>query len=106
MPNKTLPPSLKRRVPAIMAAVLTLLFVALTAKNLDLVDTSYLTSLEWQSVDAKFRLRGERPGDQQIVIVGLDDKTLDKLGSARVFQRSNFATLVSKLSEAKPKAVG
>jgi adenylate cyclase len=57
-------------------------------------------------VDQKFRWRGARSGSKEIVIVGLDEKTLDKLGSARVFQRTYFATLVSKLATAHAKVIG
>jgi len=89
-----------------MAAVLTVFFLGLLYLHIDLTDSSYFTRLEWTWIDAKFRTRGERPGNADIVIVGLDDKTLDKIGSARLFQRSNFATLVNKLSEAGPKAIG
>jgi adenylate cyclase len=106
MPNNILPGSLKKRVPAILAAGLTVIFFLLAVNRIALTDPSFLTAVEWRWVDVKFRLRGERPGGKEVVIVGMDDKTLDKLGSARVFQRSNLAKLVTKLAEAEPKAIG
>src|SRR5262245_17547164 len=106
MPNKKQPTPLKKRVPAILAAILTVGCFLLTLDRLALTDSSLLTGFEWRAIDVKFRMRGEQPAGTEVVIVGIDDKTLDRLGSARVFQRSNFATLVTKLAEAEPKAIG
>ncbi|HLH31805.1 MAG TPA: adenylate/guanylate cyclase domain-containing protein [Terriglobia bacterium] len=102
----SLPAALKKRIPAVLALVLTLAFAWLAINRLDLSDGSFLTSLEMRWLDAKFSVRGARPAGSDVVIVGLDDKTLDQLGSGRVFQRSNFATLVSKLAAAGPKVIG
>jgi len=106
MVNSILPASLKKRIPAILALALTLAFAWLAMNRLELNDKSFLTSLEMRWVDAKFRTRGDRPGSNDVIIVGIDDKTLAKLGSVRVFQRDRWATLVSKLAEAGPKAIG
>jgi adenylate cyclase len=106
MSNNSLPSPLKKGVPAILAAILTVGFFLLTLNRVALTDASFFTGVEWRWVDLKFRFRGERPGGKEVVIVGIDDKTLDRLGSARVFKRSNFARLVTKLAEAEPKAIG
>ncbi|HEY2381874.1 MAG TPA: adenylate/guanylate cyclase domain-containing protein [Terriglobia bacterium] len=106
MANSILSASLKKRIPALLALVLTIAFAWLAVNRLDLNDSGFLTSLDMRWLDAKFHARGPRPGGNDVVIVGLDDKTLDKLGSARVFQRSNFATLITKLAESKPKVIG
>lgn len=106
MGNSTLPPSLKKFIPALLALVSTGAFGVLAFNRLELADTSFLTSLEMRWVDAKFRLRRPRPAGNEVIIVGVDEKTLDKLGSVRVFQRTNWATLVSKLGEGHPKAIG
>ena len=95
-----------KRMPAIIAAVMTLVFLVLAFYRLDLTDTDFLTRVEFLWMDYKFRIRGAQQPGNEVVLVGLDDKTLDKLGSARVFQRHNFATLVDKLAEAKPKVIG
>lgn len=100
------PASLKKRFSTILAALITLAFCWLSLTRLDLADVSFLTSMEMRWVDAKFRVRGARPGGNDVVIVGMDEKTLAALGSSRVFQRSNFATLVARLAEAGPKAIG
>ena len=106
MSNDAVQTSPKKRVPAILAAILTIIFFGLAVRRLDLTDSSFLTSLEWRWVDLKFRVRGARVPGKEVVIVGLDDKTLEKLGSARVFRRDNFAKLVDKLTQAGPKAIG
>jgi len=106
MANSILPASVKKRVPALLAIGLTLVFFSYTLLRIDLTDSSFLTGLEWRWVDTKFRARGVRPGGSEVVIVGVDDKSLDQLGSARLFRRNNFAILIDKLAEAKPKAIG
>jgi len=106
MPNSTLPPTLKKFILPLLALVSTAGFGAFAFNHLELADTHFFTSLEMRWVDAKFRMRGPQPGGSEVVIVGLDERTLDRLGSARLFQRTNFATLVTKLSEAHPKAIG
>jgi adenylate cyclase len=110
MANSILPESLKRRVSALLALVLTLAFAWLAINNLDFTNRTglggFLTAVEMRALDVKFQIRGARPGASEIVIVGVDDRTIKKLGSARLFQRSNFATLVDKIAEGKPKAVG
>jgi adenylate cyclase len=97
---------MNRTVPAVIALLLTVAFAQLAFNRLDLADDSFLTSLEMQWLDARFRLRGARPGSSEIVIVGVEDKTLTQLAAGHVFQRSHFATLVRKLAEADPKAIG
>src|SRR5262245_5545270 len=106
MTTSTQSVSVKKRIPAVLAVVLSFAFSSLIVERLDLTDSSFLTSLEMRLLDAKFRARGARAAGDEVVIVGVEDKTLAKLGSARVFQRSNFAALVSKLAEAHPKAIG
>src|SRR5215467_571198 len=106
MANSTSLASLKKRMPVALAAILTVVFSTVTIKHLDLTDSTLLTNLDMRWLDAKFRVRGERLGDNDIVIVNLEEKTLAKLGAGRVLERTNFATVVSKLSEAHPKAIG
>lgn len=106
MAKSILPASLKKRIPAILALALTLAFSWLALTGLNLADASLLTTLELPVIDLKTQLRGVRPSTNEVVIVALDDKTLDKLQSARTFQRTNWATLVSKLSQAGAKAIG
>ncbi len=106
MANSTLSPSLKKWLPTILALVITAGFVALFFVNSDLADSSTLTSLEKTLLDSRFRFRGVRQGGNEVVIVGVEDKTLAKLGSMRVFQRNNWADLIAKLAATGPSAIG
>ena len=72
---------MKRRFPTILAITVTLLFAVLATNRLDWTDSStFLTSLDLRWLDTKFQLRGSLvPGDE-VVIVGLDDRTMDCAG--------------------------
>lgn len=65
-----------------------------------------LAGLERLSVDARFRLRGLRaPRGDEIVIVGLDDKTREQ--AVELFQtRRGLAALFDALNDYHPKVVG
>ena len=41
----------------------------------------FLQNIELRTLDLRFALRGTRPHDDRIVIVGIDERTLQKLGS-------------------------
>src|SRR5262245_34442014 len=98
--------SLRYRKSPIIAAVMTVVFLYLGISRLNLTDPNFLTRIDFLWLDAKFRMRGyETPGNE-VVLVAIDESTLQRLGSARVFQRNNFAKLVDKLSEAHPKVIG
>jgi adenylate cyclase len=99
MLNNTLPASGKKRTAAFLAACITLAFLLLTYFHLALSDTFFLTRADWTWIDTKFHLRGERPGSSEdILIVGMDDRALDK--------RSALATLITKIAEGGPRAIG
>src|SRR5262245_572348 len=106
MPNSIVPPSLNKFIPPLLELLCTAGFAWFALYHLELPDTPLLTSLEMRWIDAKFRMRGPQPAGNDVIIVGLDEKTLARLGSARVFQRTNFATLVDKLAAGHPKAIG
>ena len=95
-----------KRLPAILAITITLLFAVLAANRLDWTSAGFLTSLDMRWLDTKFRLRGERTPSDDVVIVGLDDKTTGALGSARVFERSHAAALVDAISSGGPAVIG
>src|SRR5262249_200078 len=58
-------------------------------------------------LDYKFRIRGAQPpGGDEVVLVALDGKTLERFGSGRVFQRDVLAKLVDTLAAGKPKVIG
>ena len=57
---------------------------------------AFLQNIELKSLDFRFAFRGERVHDERIVIVDIDDATLQKLGSFPI-PRLAYARLVEKL---------
>ena len=66
---------------------------------------TFLQNIELRSLDMRFQARGKRPVDPRIVIVGLDEKTLRKVGSFPI-GRNNYAKLVDRLSAGGASIVG
>jgi adenylate cyclase len=58
---------------------------------------NFLQNIEQSSLDMRFGIRGARPHDDRIVIVGIDERTLQKIGSYP-FPRESYARLVNRLS--------
>ncbi|MGA8143616.1 MAG: adenylate/guanylate cyclase domain-containing protein [Candidatus Acidiferrales bacterium] len=58
---------------------------------------AFLQSVEESSLDLRFEMRGQRRHDDRIVIVGIDEKTLQKIGSFPL-PRKEYALLVNRLS--------
>ena len=97
---------MKRRFPTILGVFLTLLFALLAANRLDWTAESFLTSLDMRWLDTKFRMRGERAPGDQLVLVALDERSLESLGSARLFERHHVAKLVDQLNQAGARVIG
>jgi adenylate cyclase len=57
----------------------------------------FLQDVEQRSLDMRFAARGTRPHDERIVIVGIDEKTLQNIG-AFPLPRTSYATLVDRLT--------
>jgi len=57
----------------------------------------FLQNVEQRSLDMRFAARGERPHDERIVIVGIDEKTLQNVG-AFPLPRTSYALLVNRLT--------
>ncbi len=57
----------------------------------------FLQNIEQRSLDMRFAARGERPHDERIVIVGIDEKTLQNVG-AFPLPRTSYALLVNRLT--------
>ena len=64
----------------------------------------FLQNMELRSLDAMFKARGSRPVDPRIVIVGLDENTIRKVGAFPI-PRDGYARLVDKLAEGGAKVV-
>src|SRR5580704_11666175 len=58
---------------------------------------AFLQSIEESSLDLWFEMRGQRPHDGHIVIIGIDEKTLQEIGSFPL-PRKEYALLVNQLS--------
>jgi adenylate cyclase len=58
---------------------------------------AFLQSIEQSSLDLRFEMRGARPHDDRIVIVGIDEQTLQKI-DAFPLPRKSYASLINKLS--------
>jgi len=106
MERSSLPPSVKKWVPTIIAIVITLVFATLAFLRADLTDNSFLTSLEMRWIDQKFILRGEKRPGPEVVIVGIDDKTLGTVGSFRTLSHDKYAKVIDNLSAAQAKVIG
>jgi adenylate cyclase len=57
----------------------------------------FLQNVEQRLLDMRFDLRGQRPHDDRIVIVGIDERTLQHIGSFPL-PRKSYATLVERLT--------
>ena len=64
----------------------------------------FLQNIELRTLDLRFALRGTRPHDNRIVIVGIDERTLQKLGSFPL-PRNAYARLVQSLARAGARVV-
>src|SRR5271168_1174438 len=58
----------------------------------------FLQDIEQRTLDLRFAMRGRRDPDPRIVIVGIDEKTLQTIGSYPL-PRSNYALLVRSLKK-------
>lgn len=57
----------------------------------------FLQNIEQRSLDLRFAMRGQRAHDDRVVIVDIDEKTLQKIGSFP-FPRKSYALLIDRLS--------
>src|SRR6266851_5594276 len=64
----------------------------------------FLQNVELRTLDLRFALRGTRPHDDRIVIVGIDERTLQKLGSFPL-PRKSYARLVQSLANAGARVI-
>lgn len=62
--------------------------------------THWLERAEHASLDARFSIRGEQDPDAGVVIVAIDDKTLDAAGGAYPLDRRQHARVIRQLAEA------
>jgi adenylate cyclase len=56
----------------------------------------FIENIEARSLDARFNLRGQRPHDENIVIIGLEETTLQKVGAFPI-PRNAYAKMIDQL---------
>jgi len=64
----------------------------------------FLQNVEQRLLDMRFGLRGQRPHDDRIVIVGIDERTLQRIGSFPL-PRKTYGLLVQRLSAGGARVV-
>jgi adenylate cyclase len=64
----------------------------------------FLQNIEQRTLDLRFALRGPRPPDPRIVIVGIDEKTVQNMG-AFPLPRNSYADLVEKLNQDRARVI-
>jgi adenylate cyclase len=86
--------------------------VGFAATGLALVayGTNVLRSLELDSVDARFAIRGDQPRPEDVVVVAIDDETFSDFNSAGLsgrypFPRRRFARVIDNLSNDGAKVI-
>ncbi|MGR3220307.1 MAG: CHASE2 domain-containing protein [Candidatus Anammoxibacter sp.] len=65
-----------------------------------------LERVELKTLDYRFLWRGIEQPDKQIVILGIDKKSLDNIKDPMIFWRPHFAKVIRKLAEGGAKAIG
>jgi len=65
-----------------------------------------LNNVERQSVDERFSWRGAQSPGSQIVIVGVDQTTLQTLGTQPPLPRSDYARVLDRVRAASPRMIG
>ncbi len=91
-------------IPAVVTVVGLLLFALINIGSNDSATSRFIQKLELQSLDARFHLRGPRAHDENIVIVGLDEDTLQQVGSFPI-ARNIYAQMVDQLAKGGAKVI-
>ena len=90
---------------SVLVTLAGLVLFALSSRGLtNLAVFSFLHNVELRSLDARFVLRGTRPPDDRVVIVGIDEKTLRNVGAFPI-PRDAYARLIDRLSAGGARVV-
>ena len=71
-----------------------------TAGGLLLMASDAFKRLDLNTVDMRFDVRGAKPTPDDIVVVGIDDKTINSQGYTFPFPRTHYAKLIRQLEKA------
>lgn len=70
-----------------------------------LADTSFVRSIEWHAYDIGMRFSSSKPASEDVVIVAIDDKSIQELG-AWPWPRDLLAEATRRLAKARPDVIG
>ncbi|MCL4704333.1 CHASE2 domain-containing protein [bacterium] len=93
---------MRSKLPLLAGSVLLLMAALLHLRLFPL--SGALEFLERKNLDLMFRLRGELPADSSMIIVSIDDASLQRAG-AWPWPRRQLADLLQKLVAARPKLI-
>lgn len=65
----------------------------------------WLQPLEWAALDAFFQLRPLEPPDERVLIVGIEESDIQKLGQWPMSDQV-LASLLNKIKQQRPRAIG
>ncbi len=88
-----------------LAAAVVALLVVGVALALYVLDPAPVQRLELATVDARFSFRPTRPADPRLMLIAVDDRTLDRLGVApapgepRILRRAAYARMLERFRE-------
>ena len=91
-------PSRREVFAATVAAIIGVLVLVLYLAAL-------LENLERESVDQRFSLRGSQPPGSEIVIVGIDQKTMEELGVRPPLPRPDYAQVLDQVGAGSPRLI-
>ncbi len=91
---------IKKRPMTIMGVIITILFLVMC-----IIRVEFLDSTDLKFYDLMMNMRGDPEGTSQIVIVDIDDDSIEKLGRWP-WPRSLLAEGIKKIDAAGPKVIG
>lgn len=62
--------------------------------------------MELKTLDYRFLLRGVQKPDEHIVIVGIDERSLDNIKDPMIFWRPHFARVIQRIADAGARVIG
>jgi CHASE2 domain-containing sensor protein len=86
----------------VLAATVAVVIATLT---LVLYGTGALNDFERQSIDVRFSLRGPHPPGDDIVIVGIDQSSLQELATRPPLPRGFYATVLDRIRAGSPRVI-
>jgi adenylate cyclase len=96
---------MNRRARRVRTWLLLGVVVLCAGGGLVLQETDALRRLDLQSVDARFDVRGDRATPEQVVIVGIDDPTLNAPDHIFPYSRRFHAQVIRRLARAGAKVI-